>query len=370
MLTRASAIWDRLKPIIDGPVRDPRGPLVIPPDHVFQPAGPQPAPSDPSPSQPMGPSQPDRIEPQAGYVGIRINQLYLHHVRRWFTEIEPVVYSTTEFLYGNATRTDAVVIGPKKDDKLPPGMVLQNTSVFGIHPYRGDDLSHTIVLSRMPTSDVARSLIEVVQSVGSALDPSASVATWTKLGTVVLDGFEKLVGTAGVVPLIGARITLNPDRREPLRPGYIALIDQPGIDRNELWVADSQLLRGPSAAIAQPYRDSDFVLYEITAVPGGMRRDIDRLPFKPLWDEAVEAATKSSDNAWDQAKACLGTLMTAIYRSPDLIQVQRRSLVDQYIADLKALHDETVRLSHLAGSEESESERALRRQVAEVLRLP
>lgn len=65
---------------------------------------------------------------------------------------------------------------------------------------------------------MARSLLEIVQSVGSAIDLGASVGTWTKLGTLVLDGFEKLVSTAGVVPLIGAKLTLNPDRNEPIRP--------------------------------------------------------------------------------------------------------------------------------------------------------
>ena len=253
MSSKASEIWQRLSAIINGPVRDPRGPRMVPPSHVTKPGGAQPAPCEPD-------RRPDQIEPQRDYIGIRINQLYLHYGHKWFTEIEPVVYSTTEFLYGNAMRTDAVVIGPKKDDKLPPGMVLQNSSVFGVHPYRGGNLAHTIVLSRMPRNDAARSLIDVVESVGSAIDPSASVATWTKLGSVVLEGFEKLVGITDVVPLIGARLELDPDRGEPVRPGYIALIDKSGIDPKQLWVSDSQLLVGASAAEATPYRDSDYVL--------------------------------------------------------------------------------------------------------------
>ena len=277
-----------------------------------------------------------------------------------------MVYATTEFLYGNAMRTDAVVIGPKQDDNLPPGMVMRNSGVFGVHPYRGGNLACTIVLSRMPRNDAARGLLDVIQSVGSALDPGTGLATWTKLGGVVLDGFERLVGLDGVQPLLGARVERDPDRNDQIRPGYTVLIDQAGIEPKRLWVADGELLYGPDPANARPYRDSDYVLYELIAAPGGERRDIDRLPFQPLWNAALEAAGKSSGSAWDEAKANLAALASAIDRSPDLTRAQGNRLIERYIADLVLVHQRAVKLSHLAAAAETT---AVQRQISDILAL-
>ena len=98
-----------------------------------------------------------------------------------------------------------------------------------------------------------------------------------------------------------------------------------------------------------------------------MRRDVDRLPFRPLWDAALEAANQPSGNAWDQAKANLAALLSAIDRSPDLTHAQRNSLAEQYIADLQLVHERTVKVSHLAGTAEGSP---VQRRIAEVLRLP
>jgi hypothetical protein len=65
----------------------------------------------------VGPERPP-IKPQKDYVGLRINQLFLHDSRQWFTTIEPAVYAGTEFLYAGGMRTDTFVVGLKKDEKL------------------------------------------------------------------------------------------------------------------------------------------------------------------------------------------------------------------------------------------------------------
>ena len=354
-------IWTKVSGmLVNGPVRRPLDPIRIPADHV---AGPPKAPST---------DQKDRIEPQQGYVGIRINQLYLHHNRRWFTEIEPVVYSATEFQYAGKTRTDAIVVGPRRDDLAPSGMALINSSVFGVHPYRGDDFVHTIILSSMPTNNLARGLIDLVQGVASAIGVGASVEVWTKLGSLVLSGFDKLVGSANLTPIMGAKLTFNPDRNEPLRPGYFAMIDDADVDPKQLWVVNSKLRIGPDASSAEDYRESDYVLYELTAAPDSRRTDYERLPFIDLWNEAVAGVEDTSDDAWKKTKATLASLTLAIYRSPDLIGPQRDEVASMFVEELVRLRKKFVAIAAQSGdSQETPSggERRLRARVEQVLEL-
>jgi hypothetical protein len=61
------------------------------------------------------------------------------------------------------------------------------------------------VLAQVPMRNFARDLLDIVESAGKALDPSATLASWTKLTDVVLDGFDRLMRLAGVEPLMGVR---------------------------------------------------------------------------------------------------------------------------------------------------------------------
>jgi hypothetical protein len=123
-------------------------------------------------------------------------------------------------------------------------MVMQNIGVFGPHPYRDGNLTYSIVLAQLPIKNVARELLEIVESAGKALDPSASLATWTKLNGVVLDGFDRLIGLSGVGPLMGVCRQHDADAEGGLRPGYFALIGVNDPDPETFWVRDEKLLHG------------------------------------------------------------------------------------------------------------------------------
>ena len=64
--------------------RDPRRPIHIPHPNTDKPP-------------------PIAIVPQQDYVAIRVNQLFLVAARQWFTQIEPIVFASTEFLYDGKT---------------------------------------------------------------------------------------------------------------------------------------------------------------------------------------------------------------------------------------------------------------------------
>jgi hypothetical protein len=348
-------IWQAVYAKISGDERDPRKPIKV---------------KDPETGGPQRPrDSAGTIQPKKDYILIRVNELFLSQSRKWFTEIEPLVFASTELLYDGQDRTDPFVVGPKKDDTLPRGMVLKNTTVSGPHPYRGGPMTLTIVLSRLPVGNVARPLLEVIEATGKVLDPAIGLSAYLKVGNVMLDGFEKLLGLDGVEPLIGFRSTVNPDAGDTLEPGYHALIDMPNPDPAEFWVKDDELLHGATFESAKPFRAADFVLYQITRAPNGRRGDVDKLPFFPLWRKALEAASNPATGAWDEAKAHLAVLATAINLSPDLTWDQGRSMLEDYIAQLTAVHEDTLKRSKLAPAPD-DGLQALRRQVSDILALP
>ena len=226
-----------------------------------------------------------------------------------------------------------------------------------------------MVLSQLPVGNVARPLLDVVESTGAVLAPSLGLSTYTKMGEVVLDGFEKLLGLSGVKPLLGFQQTINPDNSDIFTPGHVALIDAVNPDPAKLWVKDDTLYYGATRDEAVPYQSADFVLFQIVRVPDGRRTDIDSLPLYPLWQRALEAAGKPAPGAWDEAKANLAVLAGGITLSPDLTWAQGQELISAYVARLKAVHEETGRRAASAGGPANEGEQNRLEQVKDILLL-
>ncbi|HEY9347928.1 MAG TPA: hypothetical protein VIQ53_21555 [Inquilinus sp.] len=369
-MVQVAGIWDRLYRAISASPSSPRQPIQIRPDHV-RPS--RPPPRDPAPAgdtvvRPGTARSGDAIEAQEDYVSIFLNQLFLANSRKWFTQIEPTVFASTEFLYAGTMRTDPVVIGPRPNESLPRGMVLKNTPVFGPHPYRGGPLTFTFVLSQLPVGDVARSVLEVVEATSGALAPTLSLDLYTKMGGIVLDGFTKLMGLNAIQPLIGLRDTMSPDGFKPLHAGRWALIDMNAPDPDEFWVADDILLHGSTEATARPFQSADFLLFQIARSPDAQRKDIDALPINAMWLAALEAASKGSDAAWAEAKSNFAAMISAISTSHDLLWKHGQDLIDERLSRLIAVREQTVKLARAPDQEDPRA--GVRQRISNVLSLP
>ncbi|WP_156679941.1 hypothetical protein [Sphingomonas profundi] len=353
-------IWNRALAVIQSEPRRPREPIRIPDGHV--------RPQAPAPQPPIAADDAD-IVAKRDYVMVRLNQLFLADQRRWFTEIEPSVFASTEFLYDGKARTVPVVVGPSPKEGLPSGTVLKNMMLFGPHPYRGGPFTFTFVLNQMPTHNVARDVVEVVESASAALAPGLGLEVYTRIGGIVLDGFDRIMGLNGVKPLIGLRQTIDPDSGDAFPTGRWALIDSDDApDPDEFWVIDDVLRKGPTAEAALPYREADFMLYQIARVPPPGRRDLDALPFHPLWIAALAAAAKSSAGAWDEAKANLAAMFSAVAVSPDLTWTQGRALMAERLEQLRAVHDDAMRLA--VANDAAAPGTAVQDSISDLLRLP
>jgi hypothetical protein len=355
-----SSIWTWAYKSISASPTKPRRPIAIPPDHI----GPS-RPPTPAPPRPIG----DDIEPQKDYVSIFVNQLFLAQSRKWFTLIEPTVFASTEFLYGGEKRTDPVVIGPKQGQNMPRGgaMALMNTPVFGPHPYRGGPLTFTFILGQIPVANVARDVLDVVEATSRALAPTLGLDVYTKMGGVVLDGFNRLMGLNGMKPVIGLQQTMTPDGARPLRAGYWALIDVDDPDPAQFWVEEGVLKQGRRRETAQPFEDADFLLFQIARSPDGRRSDVDALPINAMWNGALTAASKASDAAWVEAKANFAAMISAISTSPDLLWDHGQALIDDRLKMLVALHKRTLETATAADVPDPRA--AVSQRISELLQL-
>jgi len=294
--------------------------------------------------------KPERGEFQPGqhYFVVRVNEMFLSYERQWFRTYLPMVTVVSEFQYGRDKQAVPFVVGPSILERygltLPErGLIISNTRVAGIHPFRGGRLSLAVILYKLNRSDAAKKLLEVVESAATAVDFSTALGGYLKIGNVVLDGIERLFSLSPVQPVIGWRNEFDKEAGDIFRPRYFAIIDAPQqqVPPEDFSVREDRLLyRG------KEFRDADYVLYSIAQADE--REDIQMLPFEELWSKVREDAALPTEDGWKSAKANMVALYQRMTQSPDLTDCQANALADQYVGIMKTLHDRAVRLGNLA----------------------
>lgn len=292
------------------------------------------------------------------YFQVEVNEMFLTTKRQWFSEYDPVVLVISEFSYNKQRQSVPFVVGPNlikavvedSGKKLPQGMLFTNTRVAGVHPYRGDGLTISVVLYRLRAEDHLRKLMKVVETAAGALSFGTALGAYLKVGDVILDGIDSLFDLGAIDPIVGHR----QEFKQGFEPGYFVLIDMPEQQaRNyKFWVRENQLVVGDTLAGAQPFRDADYVLYSIGQIEE--RDDIDLLPVYPLWEYVAQEAAVANDTYWTNAKISMSTFYKAMVGSPDLTGVQTDKLLDEYITRMEILHKRATRISTLSDTEMSE----------------
>jgi hypothetical protein len=293
------------------------------------------------------------------YFQVVINEMYLTRDRHWLNEIDPVVYVVAEYSYNGAPQVTPFLVGPMllKDrgvpDNINKGIIFRNTSVVGPHPYRGKGLTLTVILCEAHSANPLKPLLRVVESTAAALGFSPALSPYTKVAEVLMNGFDALLNSGGVTPLVGLRDSYGPQFGTSFRPAYFALIDKPGVATDTLWVRNNQLVKGPNLKDAKEYRDADFVLYSIGCPDENRRDDVSQLPFEALWARAEkEAASPVEDPNFKNAKTMMVTLYQEIVGSPDLTEPQGDELADKYNARLDVVHEKAKKYgAHAPGGD-------------------
>ena len=78
------------------------------------------------------------------------------------------------------------------------------------------------------------------------------------------------------------------------------------------------------------------------AVGTGARTDLAILPFYEQWERVKAEAAKPGDDAWKSAKANMVALYQQMAVSPDLTPAHARALLQQFKAEMQAIHDSAM----------------------------
>ncbi|WP_437319656.1 hypothetical protein [Sorangium sp. So ce385] len=292
------------------------------------------------------------LRPDQDYFQVRINELFLSNSREWHRTYDPMVVVSSEFIYGQRVEALPFVVGPAMLEKagitqVPEGMVFNDTRVAGLHPYRGGRLNLSVILCRVVRQDYARKLLNTVESAAGALDFSAALGVYLKVGKVVMDGVDALLDFEENKPLVGVRREFDLDARDPLQGGYHVLINAPeaDIEAENLWVIDGRLHSGATREECEPFRAADYVLYSI--VSASARTDLSTLPFYDLWQRVKNESAVASDEGWKSAKANMVSLYQTMLACPDLTSMHANALAGQFVEEMRKIHAKAVELATL-----------------------
>ncbi len=310
------------------------------------------------------------FSPRQHYFQIIINEMFLANEREWFVTYSPMAFVAATYIYNKNRETSPFIVGPSMleeyGQELPQGMIFRNTPVTSLHPYQGGELILTVILYKVQRKNNVDNVLKVLEKVSSVINPAVPAvdfASYLKIADSIMDGVETLLGLEETVPVVGYRLTINPDIGQRLEPIYMVLIDgdEREVRKDEFLVRESRLHRA-----SQPYRGRDFVLLKIAQ--GGKRTDEQTLPFYPLWETTREMATRSTnDHIWDEAKAHFKTLNRALLSSPDLTKPDYDRLSDEYLAEVKEQRERAVALNSMRASSELSEEETRTRRISEEL---
>jgi hypothetical protein len=346
-MTSFPQVWNKVANTLKSSPKQPPSTVTIPRDHI-----------DENKNSALDTS----FKKDQHYFQVMINEMYLANEREWLNKIDPVVYAVSEFTYNGKAQVVPFLVGPGllKDkgipDKHAKGIIIKNESITGLRPYRGGGLTLSVVLCETK-DNLLRPLLRVVESAAKALDFSPVLGPYIKVASVVMDGFEMLFDSGGITPIVGLRDSYGPNFNIPFRPSYFALIDEPSVNPQSLWVQNKQLMVGPDWDHLEPFRRHDFMLYSFALPENNERDDVDTMSFFDTWVKVrKEAASPIDDPNFKNARTQMSALYLTIVESPDLIEGQADALADQYAKRMKEIHEKAKSVGTLGGEEAASPE--------------
>ncbi len=339
------------------------------------------------------PIAPAPLQTDRDYWQVRIAELYLHDATGWLTTHDPLVVVLTEFTYDGTFHAVPKLVGPGMlaeigGSKEPLGMIYRDTRVAGLHPYLGGRINLSLVLCKAERSNLARSLLQVLESTGKALDLAAEFNPYLRIGSVVLDGLDQLRSSKDIAPLVGHRKEFDPDARDHLGPmqvfvatapshGRVALVDGQIVDspaglpvRSDCltWVHD-QLCYLWTDNLCYPYRASDYVVAELLATPA--RSDLRLLPIWSPWQQILRDAGCGTQQGLEMAQTGLVALYQQMLHSPDLTRAHANEQILAWKAEMLDIHNRAVQLGTRGGAEPGAAvEVDLQRQALDLFKAP
>lgn len=285
------------------------------------------------------------------YFSITVNELFLSDARFGLATYDPLVVTTTSFLYGDKRISVPSIVGPtllqQAGKRLPQGIVLQDTTVAGPYPFRGGLVAICLVFYRVRHREYAKELLRLVESVCGAIGPSADMGLLSKVGGPLIDGLDDLLGMGETEPIAGHRIELGPTKPAGFRTCFSALIHgNENLKTQDLRVKSGRLVVSPDMGPSEKYTEANYLLYSVTKSEA--RDDERALPFYPIYERALKTAATGGDEAWKAAKASFGELWQQMIASPDLTRTQAHDLLEAWRKELLSARDRARNISEMS----------------------
>jgi hypothetical protein len=303
------------------------------------------------------PTPPAGDEPfRAGehYFTVRLTALELADGREWFTSYLPLVTTACEFIYAGAPTAVPFAVGPSlvvPEGSGPPRRVgLVDTRVCGVQPYRGGDVTVSVMLSRVATENRLARLVGVIERASQLLKAAAVVVPYLAVADLIASGLGELAEDGGTAPLLAGRISLSQDNGS-FRPGYL-LVTAGDASPERTWIVDGKVSVGATAVEAAPLR-ADHVLLSLEQAAA--RSDAESLPLVGrYWPHIDDLSGRNDKESWSTAKSWLSVLAQELYLSPDLTRGQAESLYATFAERARSRRDQAEMVGHLGPADEDE----------------
>lgn len=291
------------------------------------------------------------LQPQESYFEIRLKQIYLRDKREYWREFRPFSTFVTGFVHDGKVREMPFVVGPEQLGEQAAtlggdAVEYLNLRVAGPYPYEGDDLRLFSALSRLEANNWAVQALTLLETVAKAFDAS-KVTHYLEIAAPLVKGIEGFFGMQNVELRLGMQqVYEQPVGRGGVRPNTLrarheVLLNVPdhtldGAARQQFWVKEGRLFVGERAQTVQPYRDADFLLFEIR--PLRDRGDYTTFDFHTVnWRDTLKALWDGSEQL---ARQKLRLTAAALVQCGDIVRPQRNALLHNY----KKLFDEDLAL--------------------------
>ena len=286
------------------------------------------------------------------YFLVQINEMYLSKGRQWFNKIMPMVYTSVDFNYGKDKIESPFIVGQNllrtqiKD--LAKDMIFRDTNIAGWHPYAGSKLAITILLCKTTTENYLLRTLNVIEKVSGLFSANvmAMLKQITNVSKVVVDGLNTLFESKEVEGLACFRREFDSTTSGGFYPGYYVLLDKtiPESEKAKFYVKGNRLYYGDSMNTAIPYRDGDYVLFDIEQTE--TRGDYKTFPFYDFHNKALELASKKpvDDKKKEEIADELSAMLLAMLQSPEMIESHALKISDESYVKVKAIADRNYKM--------------------------
>jgi hypothetical protein len=270
------------------------------------------------------------------YLRLWLSEMFLSQRRAWFKDWFPAVHASVRLKFANREATFSNVARPPQNG-VGQGVLL-NYRLTDLLPFNGGVVEVEAALLGLQGTNHLQATVGLLSSFASLITPP--LGQTLAVAEKVANGMEELFSaTNGAVhlPYHQSFTAAGGVGASPLRPGYVAVIlaTAQEIDVAQLSVKEGRLYHAEGGAAPAPLTGVDYLLLQIEA---RTERDDWRLSNiqEPL-DKAKEALIQGEEEKADAFKRV--ALLNA-WQSPDLVNADRRRVVQAIKDELKAIEAE------------------------------